>query len=201
MRSWRCSKEPRGGSIRRSTGNLSLATLVALAAIAFTAACADLGLDFGSGSDSLAPGQESASAGGNGWGHVNTGPLPAGCTKLEGNEIGQDGVQASFSGTTVTIDSWRTKDGESGEYIGFTYTATQQVWLSVKCGGDIFQQNGDGSWVNPNGTAGPEAHAISNVVCCPPADGEGGDGAGGGGSGGSDGDPTVCTEENLADCL
>lgn len=98
---------------------------------------------------------------------VNTGPLPEGCVKFEDGAIGVEGLSVSFCGVTLTIDSWTTKDDEPHEYIGFEYTVMGgSVWVSVNAGNDIFQADGTGSWHNPNGTAGPEVSAISNIVFC-----------------------------------
>ena len=73
--------------------------------------------------------------------------------------------------------SFQAPPGEEREIDAFLQDrfrrASAEVWLSVKCGNDIFQENGDGSWVNPNGSSGPTAHAISNVVFCPPAGDDG----------------------------
>src|SRR5688500_12007423 len=52
----------------------------------------------------------------------NTGPLPDGCGKIEGGDIGS--ATGIVSDTPITITGWIPKDGEPGEYIGFTYTPT-----------------------------------------------------------------------------
>ena len=98
---------------------------------------------------------------------VNNGPLPDGCTKIEGGQIGQEALVVNIDGVAVNMDSWVVKDGEDGEFVGFEYTVGgAEICVAVKSGGDISVAEGDGSWVNPNGTAGPQAHAISNVVFC-----------------------------------
>src|SRR5687767_3922686 len=68
---------------------------------------------------------------------LNNGALPEGCVKTEGAELGQTGIPFTVGAATVTIDGWQSKDGEEGEYIGFTYTVTGDgVVVSVKAGGE-----------------------------------------------------------------
>lgn len=99
----------------------------------------------------------------------NTGALPAGCVKIDSDMIGAVPVSASVDGVTVTIIGWTEKDDEPGEYIGFDYIVDGGSFdtVSVKSGQDISEMAATGgSWVNPNGTSGSGAKAISNIVFC-----------------------------------
>lgn len=110
-------------------------------------------------------------------GTINTGPLPEGCIKIEDEDLGRTDRTLEVGSGTVRITGWRTKDGEDGEYIGFTYeTDLAGGFLSVKAGLESYREAYDGEWVHPNGTSGPTASAISNVVFC-----EGDEPPGGGG--------------------
>jgi hypothetical protein len=92
------------------------------------------------------------------------------CYKFENGDIGTVNVSATIGGLTVTIRQWKQKIGAPGEYVGFTYTVSggdvDDVTVSVKSGTDVDEAVGDGSWVNPNGTSGPNAHGISNITFC-----------------------------------
>ncbi len=108
---------------------------------------------------------------------VNTGPLPADCVKFEDDEIGVEGITKTVDGVPITLYDWVAKDGEPGEFIGFSFTVEGAVFeFSVKCSLDIFEGT-EGTWIHPNGTAGPTVNAISNIVFCP-------------GDGGGDSSPT-----------
>ena len=118
----------------------------------------------------------------------STGKVPDGCERIEGAQIGRAGVQVL--GGTVTFTTWRAKDGEPGEYVGFELNAGVGAGYAVKTGGETHYGSGT-SWVHPEGTSGPKAPAISNVTVCPmdPGGAGGGGGSNGGGSngGGSNG--------------
>ncbi len=144
-------------------------------------------------------------------GAVNNGKLPEGCVKIEGENVRKDGVKVTVAGIDVTFTSWRFKDDGPGESVGFNYTSTEPVCISIKAGSGTFQTSAADTWVNPNGTSGPEASGISNVVICEPdepAEGEqddGGDQAAGSGdqpagssgtSGGTTGSASGAGEDN-----
>lgn len=104
-------------------------------------------------------------------GTVNTGPLPAGCVKLEGRAIGSTGLEYAFGGNSVIIDGWTPKRDDPGDYIAFEYTLTSTpTFLSVKAGRDVFTDwatdTSTQSWSHPGGDSGPSAKGISNVVFC-----------------------------------
>jgi hypothetical protein len=103
---------------------------------------------------------------------VNNGPLPEGCTKIEGGEIGT-ATTVTAGGTTITITGWITKDGEEGEYVGFTYTSSTGAHITIKAGTQVYEEDGDGTWIHPAGTSGPDASAISNIVFCEEDPGDG----------------------------
>jgi len=103
---------------------------------------------------------------------VNTGPLPEGCVKLEGDEIGRTGASYTFGDDSVVIDAWTPKRDDGSDYVGFEYTLTSTpAFVSVKAGRDVFTdwatETATQSWSNPNGDSGPKAKGISNVVFCP----------------------------------
>lgn len=88
------------------------------------------------------------------------------CVKIDGADIGRDNLQIDLGSETVTIMSWIQKDGEVGEYVGFTLDTN--VCFDVKAGNGCFTDEGS-SWTHPEGTSGPDAKAISNVTFCPSA--------------------------------
>lgn len=103
---------------------------------------------------------------------LNTGPLPSACAKTEGGNLGTAGLELGFGTETATFTNWRSKNGNGrGEYVGFEVTLTSTpAWISVKAGGDVFGERLEGglthTWVHPNGTSGPSAKGISNIVLC-----------------------------------
>jgi hypothetical protein len=96
---------------------------------------------------------------------VNNGDLPEDCTKIEGSDLGSP-VTLTAGGVTVEITGWISKDGEPGEYVGFTYTADGPTDITIKAGTEVFVEDGDGTWIHPAGTFGSDAGGISNVVVC-----------------------------------
>ncbi len=105
----------------------------------------------------------------------STGPVPDGCVRIEGGDIGEAGLVVSPGGQAVTFVGWTEKDGE-GEYVGFQLSSGGAVAYAVKSGGGTAYGTGT-SWVNPNGTSGPAASGISNITICPgpsPTDSESG---------------------------
>jgi hypothetical protein len=110
----------------------------------------------------------------------STGPVPDGCVRIEGGEIGQN-LTLSFSGVTVTFTAWTSKTGANGEYVGFTVVASGPVSYAVKAG--IRTHYGtETSWTHPEGLSGSDAKAISNVTFCPGPPGDGGTPLSGGGA-------------------
>jgi hypothetical protein len=112
--------------------------------------------------------------------------------KIEGGDIGEDGVQVLLGSRTVTFDSWAPKVGEAGEYVGFSISVSgaDSVGYEVKTGGELHASS-DTTWAHPNGDEGSEVPGISYVDFCEECeDGgcEGGDGDGDDGEDGDDGD-------------
>lgn len=103
----------------------------------------------------------------------STGPVPKGCLKIEGGDIGKVPQTLTFSGLSVTINSWRAKD-DGGDYIGFSFSSSGAVAYAVKAGTETFASTGT-TWVHPAGTGGPAAKGISNITFCP-GGGDGGTG-------------------------
>ncbi len=117
--------------------------------------------------DGESVGDERAEARRGGDAGVNTGPLPPGCAKLEGDAIGRVGVTTIAGPATVRIDSWVDKVGSRGEYVGFAYTVSGgAVSVSVKASTETFTDPDGSPWIHPAGTSGRDAHAISNIVFC-----------------------------------
>jgi hypothetical protein len=98
----------------------------------------------------------------------STGPVPEGCVRIEGDEIGADDLVVTVGGVDVAIAAWTPKEGEEGEYVGFELDAG--LAFAVKTGGETHHGAGT-SFTHP---AGADAPAISNVTFCPD-DGQGDD--------------------------
>jgi hypothetical protein len=145
-------------------------------------------------------------------GTINNGPLPEGCTKTEGDDLGR--MQAlTAGGSTIEFTGWISKnDSGEGEFVGFTYVAPAGTFISIKAGGESHIEDGDGAWTHPAGLSGPEASAISNIVVCegepevpdpgtPGGEGEGEEGGGecdppGDSDGDGEPDPTDPDDDN-----
>lgn len=137
-----------------------------------------------------APGEATSGAGGASSAGVadpttipSTGPVPDGCVRIEGADIGRAGLVVELLDRTVTFAGWTEKDGE-GEVVGFTITSSGPVAYAVKSGGET-DYGTSATWVNPNGTRGPAAAGISNITLCPSAPPGGADGSSGSTSSGS----------------
>lgn len=148
----------------------------------------------------------------------STGPVPEGCVKIEGADIGVAPQTLTAGGTTVTITGWTEKTDSPGEYVGFTYTTTGAgSAFAVKAATRTFVSD-TSPWVHPDGTSGSAANGISNITFCevPAPDGgtidegggdEGTPGADAGGfpegpgdtDGGSGGGGGECTPEEPVD--
>jgi hypothetical protein len=95
----------------------------------------------------------------------STGPVPKGCVRTEGAELGGDAT-LQLNGARVTFTGWTKKTGE-GEFAGFTFTSTGgAVGYAVKAGGETFRGTST-TWVNPNGVSGSAVSGISNITFCP----------------------------------
>ncbi len=103
--------------------------------------------------------------------------------KIEGEQIGQEGVVIYLGTKTVTFGNWVGKSGENGEYVGFSLTLSggSSVSYVVKAGGERHPSTAM-SWVHPAGPdGGSNAPGISNVdMCDDPGDDGDGDGDGDG---------------------
>jgi hypothetical protein len=109
-----------------------------------------------------------------------------GACKIEGGDIGAEGVVVRLGSRSVTFHDWIGKDGEPGEYVGFSISlsGTASVGYVVKAGGELHASS-DPTWLHPQGPAGgARAPGISNVDLCEQCD----DGScdGGGDEGGGD---------------
>ena len=126
-----------------------------------------------SGRDAHSPEQPAESASGCDvlqGGAINTGTLPAGCAKIEGDQIGQKDIQVSLNGIEVTFNAWKSKDDEVGDFIGFSYLSSAAVCVSVKASTLRFVAEKAGEWSYPEDAGKP--HGISNVVICQPTETE-----------------------------
>jgi hypothetical protein len=114
------------------------------------------------------------------------------CVKIENDEIGAE-LDLHVGGDTIHVGNWVGKDGEAGEYAGFSYTGA--AVFRVKAGGEIYYGSAS-PWLNPNGTDGSDVKGISNITFCPPDETDAGPGGGGGtpdaGTGTGCNDPDGC---------
>lgn len=105
--------------------------------------------------------------------------------KIEGDDIGSDGVVLRLGSRTVTFHDWVSKDGEAGEYVGFSISVagTDSVGYVVKASTDQYPSRAT-TWLHPAGAGGA---GISNVDVCEECEGGTCDDGGGGDDGGGDG--------------
>lgn len=89
------------------------------------------------------------------------------CDKIEGSQIGVEGVTLQVGTKLVTIHDWVLKAGETNEYHGFSWDQTGTVDIRVKAGTQSYIASG-GSWLHPG--AGTNAAAISHVEVCEDTD-------------------------------
>ena len=109
----------------------------------------------------------------------STGPVPDGCARIDGGQIGQK-VTVGLSGLTLTFNEWIPKVDERGQYVGFAFVASGSVAYAVKAGLETFYGSAS-PWTHPAGLSGSDAKAIGNITFCPGAAGGGGSiGVGGG---------------------
>lgn len=125
----------------------------------------------------------------------STGPVPPGCVKIEGGQIGQVPQTLTFSGITLTITGWTDKVGEAGEKVGFSFTSSGPVLYAVKASVRTFVSSGT-TWVHPDGTSGPDANGISNITFCPDAS-DAGTPTGGSDGGGFDDGGGECDPDDV----
>lgn len=92
------------------------------------------------------------------------------CVKIEDESIGADETTVSVGVATLWIDSWVEKEDSPNEWIGFAWTLSDgPVSIRVKAGPEVFEallEDESGVWIHPEGTSGPKAKAISNIVFC-----------------------------------
>ncbi len=89
-----------------------------------------------------------------------------GCVKIEGADIGVNGITVTLGGNSVEFTSWITKDGEAGEFVGFTLSGSAVFFIKAGNNADSLFEGSGTSWVNPNGTSGSAAKGISNIQIC-----------------------------------
>ena len=89
-----------------------------------------------------------------------------GCVKIEGADIGVNGITVTLGGSSVAFTSWITKDGEAGEFVGFTLSGSAVFFIKAGNNADDLFEGSGTSWVNPNGTSGSAAKGISNIQIC-----------------------------------
>ncbi|HSK00215.1 MAG TPA: hypothetical protein VK932_03200 [Kofleriaceae bacterium] len=110
--------------------------------------------------------------------------------KIEGSQIGREGVTLAHGTRTVTFRKWVSKAGEPNELVGFSLEAQGATSLSyrVKAGGEVHRSIAT-TWLHPAGVnGGTNAPAISNIQFCDcDCSCDGDDGGGDGGGGGDDG--------------
>ena len=89
-----------------------------------------------------------------------------GCVKIEGADIGLDGVTVTLGGLSVEFTSWLAKDGEPAEFVGFTLSGSAVFFIKAGNNADTLFEGSGTSWVNPNGTGGSAVKGISNIQIC-----------------------------------
>lgn len=106
------------------------------------------------------------------------------CVKIEDETLGAEETSLEVGTATLWIDGWVEKDDSPGEWIGFSWTLSGgPVSIRVKAGTEVYEallEDESGTWIHPEGTEGPRAKAISDVVVCGPeenSDGDGDDGS------------------------
>lgn len=164
----------------RPTSTSMRIILAGIATFALTA-CVDL-----SGSSSNVEGQD------------ESGDFDTDDCKIEGSQIGQDGLVLRLGPKSVTFTDWVTKPGEPNEYMGFSMTISgaESVSYIVKAGGERYPSTA-ATWSHPLGMT---ANAISNVdVCEECTDGSCDDGGGDGGEDGGDGCIEGCEDDGGGD--
>ena len=98
---------------------------------------------------------------------VSSSPVPGECKKIEGSQIGQEGLVVSIGDVDVTFSLWVLKEGETSEYVGFTISSSPSVSLQYKVkGGQEMYYDSSRNWINPRGLGGPTVKAISHIVFC-----------------------------------
>ena len=122
---------------------------------------------------------------------VEGGEVTEGC-KIEGSQIGREGVVLTHKSRSVTFRNWIPKTGSKGEFVGFTLqlAGSDSISYEVKASTDVYPSTAT-TWISPSGpSGGSSSPGISNVALCdcdcPCSDGTGG-GGGDDGTGGDDG--------------
>ncbi len=99
-----------------------------------------------------------------------TGPVPEGCLRISGDDIGQ---LSSYTVGDLTVDvlGWVEKTDKAEDQVGVALQSNVALDFVVKSGLDVFRSTADANvstdWVNPNGLSGPTASGISNITFCP----------------------------------
>lgn len=112
-------------------------------------------------------GEDTGALTGNSSGTEQAGEFDHDACKIEGSDIGREGVVVALGRISVTVHDWVSKDGESDEYIGFSLSVSgaDSVGYIVKASGESYHSE-DSTWMHPNGTGGSEVPGISNVDFC-----------------------------------
>ena len=138
--------------------------LVILVALVSCAACNDSGL-----SNSGAEADDSEPNG------PGTADDYGACAKIEGADIGVEGLVLVVGTKTIRFHDWSAKNGEPNEFIAFAYDESAPLLVFVKAGGETYDA-ANGSWVHPSAATDASASAVSNVeVCDPDEPADGGD--------------------------
>jgi hypothetical protein len=98
-----------------------------------------------------------------------TGAVPDNCVKIEGNDLGQEGLVVNVDGVSVTFTNWVLKPGESGEYTAVDLTvsglpADKTLDWQLKAGGGA-----DEGSITEDGTYTAQVsgqQAISHITVC-----------------------------------
>jgi hypothetical protein len=88
--------------------------------------------------------------------------------KIEGSQIGEEGIAVHLGAKTVTISDWVEKTGSPNEYVGFSIDLTGGSTISyvIKASGELYPSTAL-TWMHPNGPDGyDQSPGISNVDFC-----------------------------------
>ncbi len=87
------------------------------------------------------------------------------CAKIEGAQIGEENVTLTIGSKSIRFFGWIAKEGEPGEFIGFSIETSGSLVTRVKAGTETYPVDSS-SWVN----AAQDGNAVSNVESCDPDD-------------------------------
>jgi hypothetical protein len=102
-----------------------------------------------------------------------TGPVPEGCVRLDGDDLGKN-LTVTIGGTrTITLTGWTLKTEKTDQYVRFSFEASGPVAYTVKAGTETFSDTVL-LWAHPRGLSGSNVKGISDITFCAAPPGTGG---------------------------